>query len=175
MGIKQKIFEIIESTGEKIASEIKDSLKKQGHSNTGKGLESIEALTYSSTGEIISDINMNDYLEIVNKGVKKSKIPFGGRKTGATSSRYIQGLKEYFQTKGFSDKNALRFAFATAHKHKMEGMPTNASRRFSESGERLKFIEGATTASKEFQNTETKVLDAVEQEANHILGLLVIN
>lgn len=44
---------------------------------------------------------------------------------------------------GKSEREAQRIAFAIASKHKREGMPTKASRRFSKTGKRTGFIEQA--------------------------------
>jgi len=174
MGLTKQIAQIMEATGEKVVTELKSSFKKQGHKNTGKGLDSIEQVTYESQGAINTDINMADYLEIVNRGVKKSKIPFGGRKTGQVESKYIQGLVQYFFEKGYSYKKALSFAFATAKVHKKEGMSTIKSSRFSETGKRQKFIE-ETDIKKDIEQTEINVLNEVEREANLILDILITN
>jgi hypothetical protein len=167
MGIRKSILEIMETTGENLVKEIQSSFQKQGH---GKG-DSVEQLTYESGGNVNTDINMPDYYEIVNRGVKPNKIPYG-KKTGQKRSKYIEGLIKFFKSKGFDEKGAKSFAFNTAKKQKQEGLSTIASKRFSETGQRQKFLESATDASKEFEKVDIKVLDVMENEMNLVLDEL---
>lgn len=181
MGIRKQILEIMEETAESFVKELKAGFSKQGH---GKG-DAIEQLTFESGGNEYSDINMPEHYEIVNKGIKASRIPFG-KSTGQKRSDFIEGLIKHFRKHGVIAKELIGRAIATAkvmrgYRNKKgvfipgEGMSTLASRRFSETGKRQQFIEGTTSATKEFDRMQTKVLDAVEAEANHILDLLVIN
>jgi len=163
MGIRKKILELSERTGETIVTKLQDSFGKQGH---GKGKD-IEQLTFESGGNVNTDINMPDHYLIVDKGVKAGRIPFG-KKTGQKVSRYIQGLVDFFKKHGKSDKKALSFAIATAKVQSKTGMSTPASRRFSETGKRQQFIEN-TDIKKEIEATETLALDILESEANLIL------
>ena len=122
---------------------IADEWTAQGHDLSGKFRS---ALTYTIRQE--SDATYIDLIDgtsgygaILNKGVTADRIPFSpgsGRKT----SKYIQGLTRYAMARmGASEKDALSIAFAIAYKHKEEGMPTNASKRFSKTGERTRFVE----------------------------------
>lgn len=163
MGIRKRILEIMEATGENLVKETKTGFSKQGH---GKGDE-IEQLTFESGSDIVTHINMPAHYEIVNRGIKRNRIPFG-KKTGQKTSKYINALIDFFKSKGKSEKNSKSFAFATAKKQKEEGMSTIASKRFSETGQRQKFIESTTDATKEFDKIETKVLDACEIE-HHLM------
>lgn len=122
---------------------IADEWTAQGHDLSGKFRS---ALTYTIRQE--SDATYIDLIDgtsgygaILNKGVTADHIPFSpgsGRKT----SKYIQGLTRYAMARmGASEKDAVSIAFAIAYKHKEEGMPTNASKRFSKTGERTRFVE----------------------------------
>lgn len=122
---------------------IADEWTAQGHDLSGKFRS---ALTYTIRQE--SDATYIDLIDgtsgygaILNKGVTADRIPFSpgsGRKT----SKYIQGLTRYAMARmGASEKDAVSIAFAIAYKHKEEGMPTNASKRFSKTGERTRFVE----------------------------------
>ena len=73
------------------------------------------------------------------------------------------------QSKGRSLKQAKAAAFATAHKHKEEGMPTRGSKRFSNNGRRLNFITESTKASKEIDLTAELILDSLNLEGIKIL------
>tara|TARA_Y100000593_G_scaffold94734_1_gene195489 strand:- start:8619 stop:9137 length:519 start_codon:yes stop_codon:yes gene_type:complete len=120
-------------------------LIKQGHKNTG-------ALIDSMRGQVDRlglgvDIYANKYAIFLNLGVKKNRIPYSRGRGRGGRSKYIEGLIAYFKQKGAADPKAA--AFATANKHKEEGMPTRGSRRFSTTGKRTHFINEALDKNKE--------------------------
>lgn len=133
------VQELISTISDLIISDIKTNLKDQGHNNTGSLLNSIDFKAYQAADTIVSDFFMNDYWNKVNYGVSASRIPYR-RGSVAKQRKYIDGLINYFQSKGLSDAESKRAAFATANVHKQEGMPTKASSRFSKTGERTGFI-----------------------------------
>lgn len=133
--------------GQEIINLIADEWEKQGHNMTGAFVASMtaEAIEEGDTLTInIYDNTQRSYGVILDDGVAADRIPFypgSGRKT----SKYIAGLVSYVQRRmGLSDKDALSVAFAIAHKHKAEGMPTQASSRFSQTGKRTGFVNDAT-------------------------------
>lgn len=166
---KENIRSILLDSGIGIAFEIKDELKDQGHSNTGKLVNSVKPTVTVESESINLDITMLDYHTYLEHGVRASRIPFGGKKTGRGKSKYIEGLIAYFKSKGRSLKQAKAAAFATAHKHKEEGMPTRGSKRFSNNGRRLNFITESTKASKEIDLTAELILDSLNLEGIKIL------
>ena len=131
--------EIIEIISDLIKQDISTKLKEQGHNNTGSLLNSISYKITQTADSIITDFYMNNYGNIVDFGVRANRIPYR-RGSGAKKSKYIDGLINYFQSKGLSDEESKRAAFATATIHKREGMPTKASSRFSKNGERTGFV-----------------------------------
>ena len=131
--------EIIEIISDLIKQDISTKLKEQGHNNTGSLLNSISYKITQTADSIITDFYMNNYGNIVDFGVRANRIPYR-RGSGAKKSKYIDGLINYFQSKGLSDAESKRAAFATATIHKRDGMPTKASSRFSKTGERTGFI-----------------------------------
>lgn len=131
--------EIIEIISDLIKQDISTKLKEQGHNNTGSLLNSISYKITQTADSIITDFYMNKYGNIVDFGVRANRIPYR-RGSGAKKSKYIDGLINYFQSKGLSDAESKRAAFATANVHKQDGMPTKASSRFSKTGERTGFI-----------------------------------
>jgi hypothetical protein len=167
--LANKIADILRTTGDILKVDIQEELRDQGHVNTGKLFNSVKASVNNGT-DIELNITMNDYHTYVEHGVRANRIPFGGkRKGGKRTSRYIQGLINFFKSKGKTLKDAKAAAFATANVHKREGMPTQASRRFSNNGRRLEFINESTKASRQITTTEELILDAVEIEASGIL------
>lgn len=131
--------EIIEIISDLIKQDISTKLKEQGHNNTGSLLNSISYKITQTADSIITDFYLNNYGNIVDFGVRANRIPYR-RGSGAKKSKYIDGLINYFKSKGLSDAESKRAAFATANVHKQDGMPTKASSRFSKTGERTGFI-----------------------------------
>ena len=120
---------------------IREELRAQGHRLTGALEKSIMGQINSGSGTTTLDGTALGYAGILNDGVDASKIPYSpGKRTGAGSSRYIQGLITFWKLRGLGEAEATRAAFATARKQKQEGMSTKASRRFSASRRRQGFI-----------------------------------
>ena len=153
------MIEIYENIAKQALALIAEEWKKQGHNLTGKF---VNELTYNistnseSTKIDLIDGNENAYGVILNKGVPADKIPFSPG-SGAKSSKYIAGLTNYAKLRmGASDKDAVSIAFAIAHKHKKEGMPTQASKKYSKTGERTRFVEAVETKITEIIKKEIK-------------------
>lgn len=128
-----------------LQSLLRDELQGQGHELTGKLSDSIKFEISSDGTEAVGQMFFEDYGIYVNLGVKAENIPFGGRGTGKKggTSRYIQGLIEFWEHRGLSGREAIGAAFATARVHAREGMPTRASYQHSGTGERTGFVRTA--------------------------------
>lgn len=134
-----------------MADKGKIELAAQGHRASGRGIESIEAeITEASVNRLVGVIWANDYLVPVDTGVSAARVPFGGGGGGGTS-RYIQGLLDWIAIikPGLDTKEAKSFAFAIAHTHKREGIPSNGSYAFSQNGRRTGWIEAGIAANQE--------------------------
>lgn len=118
---------------------INDLLRKelvaQGHHLTGTLEESIEAVVKTSGNTTTTEAFAAEYSKYVNKGFK------------ATSATFKQTpfLVRYFQERGLDEKEAVSAAIATIKVWMKEGMPTSASRVFSDTGKRTDFIEEVFT------------------------------
>lgn len=150
--------------------EIRKGFAEQGHTLTGIWEKSLSNTSYEPN-EIEGWAPM--YGSIVDAGIEPGRIPFGGQgfegtggvgirgsgenETFHPTSKYIQGLFNFWKLRkpGISDKEALSLAFATARVQKREGMSTIASRAFSKTGERQKFLQQA------FNNSDEKVSDII--------------
>lgn len=121
---------------------LRRSLEAQGHVNTGRLRDSIQYKLTKGFDFVLAQIECEDYGLAVEFGVSASRIPYGGNGGGGTS-QYIQGLIKFFQSKGLQGRDAIGAAFATARTHAREGMPTAASARFSQTGERTGFARTA--------------------------------
>lgn len=138
--ISDRVQTIIDSRTNVFIKEVQKELLDQGHVNTGKLRDSIRKEVERFPGLIRVTVFMLEYGFAIDKGIKPDRIPYSGFSGSGGTSDYIQGLQDYFITKGLSTDNALSAAFATANKHKQEGMPTKASFRFSNNGKRTGFF-----------------------------------
>jgi hypothetical protein len=128
--------------GQKAIDLLGDSIRAQGHYFTGKLVRGFETRFKPAEVQIWGDF----YAKFLERGVKRSRIPYRKGKRRGGVSKYIQALIAYFQAKG-KGSMSKNLAFATANTHVKEGMPTSASRRFSSTGKRTGFIEEALKKS----------------------------
>lgn len=147
--------QILLDAADLLNDEIRKAFQEQGHHLTGLWEKSLSATSYApGTVEGVA----KSYGNIVDAGTLPDRIPYGGSGNGnGGTSQYIQGLFRFWKLRkpGCSDKEALSLAFATAKKQKKEGMSTNASRAYSSTGERQKFVEVA------FAHADEKVSEFV--------------
>ena len=139
--IKQRFEQELEA----IVKDLRDELNEQGHKATGDLDKSITfEITESDSDGFLGVIFGNDYWEAVDTGVTAAKIPYTpAAKTGKKTSKYIQALIDWAATikPELDEKEQKSFAFAVAHKHSAEGMPTKDSYSFSRNGERTNFVQ----------------------------------
>lgn len=167
MNLTENIKFILTKTITVLATDIKAELTKQGHIDTGKLANSMTVKKVESGDTLSVGVEMEDYYGIVESGVKRFRIPFGGRKKKGNNkkkSEYIKALIEWWERKGKNAEKAKSAAFATAKKHKEEGMPSRNSYKFSKNGRRLKFIQESTNDSPVIKEMEVKILDSCEDE-----------
>lgn len=157
--------EVLQRADVLIRDSLREELHKQGHYLTGALEKSIQG-TVTSAGnmEVLTGV-ARAYGHILHYGTKPSRIPYGGqgKSTGGTS-KYIQGLKDFFIQRGLSEQEALGAAFATAKKQKKEGMSTEGSKQYSSTGERQGFIGIVATAIG--QQVDNLVLSGFDQLIN---------
>lgn len=152
----QAIAEGLEAGMKKLQTNMRSELKAQGHYNTGKLHDSIVYSIEIKGDKVTATMESEDYGLAMEFGVKASKIPFT-RGSGAQSSKYIQGLITYFESKGLGESEAKGAAFATANKHKQEGLPTRASFAFSTNGRRTGFA--STTLEKDIDEVALMIAE----------------
>jgi len=138
---KSKFNEEIRLLMSFLVLEIKKELREQGHVLTGTLERSIEYDIKDTVQKITYLIYLEDYGLSLDRGIASDRIPFSPG-SGAGSSKYIEGLKRFWMLRGLPLFQAERAAFATARKHKQEGMPTRNSYSFSSNGRRLGFFSG---------------------------------
>lgn len=162
------LIKVVAEILQDLIAEFQDELRQQGHVLTGKLVNSMSFRVDEFSSQIIGVIEFEDYGRFVDTGVSASRIPFSGRTGRGGTSDYIQGLIKFFQLKGLSDREAKGAAFATAAVHKREGMPTNASRRFSTNGDRKGFV------NKRLEQSEPKLLAQFERIAGDRLEIRIL-
>lgn len=124
------ISELLKKVDVIISDELKSELRAQGHYNTGKLDQSIEGKVGSSKNKDILIGTAPYYALVLHHG-------FGPE---SASFKQVPFLTRYFLSKGYSDKDAKSFAFATVKKWMVTGMPTPGSFAYSTNGERLNVV-----------------------------------
>ena len=140
MSVINPLLPVVRDVMNEIRQSLRQSQTDQGHNLTGRLRDSIDYEIESNSDSISAKMYMEDYGVYVEFGVKADNIPFGGKSGKGGTSKYIQGLISFFELRGLSGREAIGAAFATAHKHKREGMPTRNSSRYSKTGERTGFV-----------------------------------
>ncbi len=142
---EEELFAAANQIGELILISMRQVLQLQGHKLSGALERSLRFEVKQDKGTLSIVFFGLQYGIFIDKGVSPNRIPFGGRRTGRRRSLYIQGLQRFAQKRFLvNKKEALRIAFAIARKHKREGLPTLASFKFSQTGERKNWIERST-------------------------------
>lgn len=157
---------LLQKAGTMLDSNLIDEWIKQGHHLTGAWEKSLHGTVINMPGTTTLRGTMAQYGIFINFGVAPDRIPYGGVKTGATTSKYITGLYNYWLLKGLSEKEALSAAFATARNHKKDGMPSAGSYRFSETGQRTQFIEIVES------QTENEINELISDGLDEIIDAL---
>lgn len=142
MNAVQAEIDLLNEAGSFLDQKLVDEFIAQGHHLTGAFENSLHGTVLNTGRQTRLVGQMANYGIYVNYGVKSANIPYGGggARSGAGTSKYITGLINYWKLRGLGDKEATRAAFATAHVHKKEGMPSVGSYRFTSTGQRRTFI-----------------------------------
>lgn len=142
---------------------LKKELRGQGHYLTGAAEGSLTVTLDEAKDKAGIAGEGVFYIGILNDGVKANRIPYGGIGNGAKTSKYIQGLIRFWRLRGLGEKEAVRAAFATAKKHKREGMPTRGSYAFSSNGRRKNNLLALKRASTQVDKIISAAIDAEYQ------------
>lgn len=138
-----------------IHQRIRQEMLAQGHHLTGAMEESLDSDIGSKAKAVILEGFAVDYTRFVNEGFPASSASF----------KQVPFLIEYFKKRGYAEREATSFAFATVKKWMKEGMPTQASKRFSRTGSRTNMIESAFIgAEPELDELMSNGLDFVVEE-----------
>lgn len=164
-----KIELLGEEVGKIVAQAVKESFAMQGHKLTGELEKSIEFKVNNQRESINIDFLLFDYGMVQNYGVTADRIPFNPG-SGAKTSKYIDGLKNFAKLRfGVDDKKAKSIAFAIAYKHKQQGMPTSASKKYSKNGKRIGAIFDA------LKESDDKVMELINAAYSEYITQNIIN
>lgn len=109
----------------------------QGHYLTGSMEDSFEGkVVKEGKADVLNGFAVA-YTQYVNEGVPPQSASF----------KQAPFLIRYFQQRGLPEKEATAAAFATIKVWMKEGMSTQASKRFSQTGSRQNFVENAITGN----------------------------
>ncbi len=114
----------------------------QGHFMDGRVVNEMELKISETVSGFEAAGMMFPYASYMEYGVEASRIPFSGRSGRGGKSRYIEALTSYVQRRmAITDlKEAKSVAFAIAHTHKKEGMPSLRSKEYSKTGKRTGWV-----------------------------------
>lgn len=167
MTFEQGISDGLAAAMKRLQADLRTELKAQGHYLTGKLHDSIQYKIETLPGLVRAEMECEDYGLAMEFGVPAERIPYSPG-SGAGSSKYIQGLIRYWNKRGVTGREGVSAAFATARKHKKEGMPTRASAAFSTTGKRTGF---ATTVIERDLDLIGRVL---EEKTGASLELVIV-
>jgi hypothetical protein len=111
----------------------------QGHYLTGAMEDSFEGVSSKEGQADVLNGFAVAYTQYVNEGVPAKSASF----------KQAPFLIRYFQQRGLPEKEATAAAFATIKVWMKEGMSTQASKRFSQTGSRQHFVENAITGNED--------------------------
>lgn len=126
-----------------ISKALADEWQAQGHAMTSKILTDMEYVVKQEVKRLEITGMMYAYGNIIARGVKPNRIPYGGGGGKGGTSLYITALQNYVKARmGINDEQKSKsIAFAIAKTHKKEGMPSKGSYAFSKNGRRLDWVE----------------------------------
>lgn len=168
--IKDRFLKALTALAEKGKAE----LFAQGHKASGRGIESVEAkITSANLERLVGVILANDYLVgPVDKGVKSSRVPFGGRSSEGTSL-YIQGLLNWARIvkPSLSEKERTSFVFAVAKTQKREGIPTRGAYSYTSNGRRTGWIENGIEKNAETFEEDLRLAEFIADSFEESIAL----
>jgi len=150
---------------------IRKELIDQGHYMGPGGLaDDIETVINEGITDTTIQVWMRHYAGYLERGVASENIPFSGVTGKGGKSAYIEGLIRFAEKRGMTNPKSA--AFAIAHKHKAEGMPTRNSYKYSNTGERKGFISEMEKRNKDKMDEMLSILfqDGIETHMDNVIA-----
>ena len=139
LNLAESIIPGLTDAMKRLQADLRAELKAQGHYLTGKLHDSIEYEVEEGNGIVRAIMEIEDYGLTMEFGIPAERIPYTPGGGGGGTSKYIQGLIRFWSLRGVTGREGIRAAFATARKHKREGLPTRSSDAFSSTVARTGF------------------------------------
>ena len=109
----------------------KKTLEDQGHKDTGALENSLKYVLKITPTDISIDFYSLNYGQALDTGVPAKNVRYGYHHVVGWARRKHPGI---------TDKELNKFIYSMMNVHKQEGIPTDASKRFSKTGERTGWI-----------------------------------
>ena len=149
----------IEKVADVFIANLKDELRDQGHHLTGELEASIKTFLYNRRTQFVH-VLAEDYIHELDQGVPAWRI--------SKSDAYVFAMIEYVKKRmGASHSEANQIGWAIAKKHRREGMPTEASKIWSDNGERTGAIK--RTDDRSAFESELVFEDEIEKEIDSLI------
>ena len=146
------ISKIFFTPSKNLTKQLKKELRDQGHHHTGELERSFSTKVTVTKNDVRCEGSILEYGQILNDGTRPEKA----------SMKQFWFVKEFFISKGYSDKIAGAYSAMTINKWIKEGMSTKASVRFSHNGRRTNFIKQVDdTYSDKLNEVVLKEIDKV--------------
>lgn len=149
------VADIFKLAEEFISTLLREEIIAQGHHLTGALEESLTGTASSHGNTDLLEGFAIFYAQFVDQGFPAS----------SATKKQAPFLIAYFKLKGLSEEEAVGAAFATIKVWMRDGMPTQASKRFSQTGSRTNFVANAIAGkSSEIDSfVGSKIDEAVEE------------
>ena len=128
---------------DRVLARVLEEWRNQGHDLTKKVENTAKSTIEQTLGFVRITGELEYYARFVNHGLVQNEIPYSLPSGRGGTSKYIEGLIAFATKLGKNEKEAKGMAFAIAHTHLEEGMPTSGSMQYSSTGSRTQFVENA--------------------------------
>jgi hypothetical protein len=141
-------------------------LQAQGHRLTGALEKSIQ-YEVKVEGDTITAVMTALRLRFGNGVWRTSQAGYHTAKAAAEHQNTFRDLSGFSPLRGLGSREALSAAFATAKKHKREGMPSRGSYAFSSNGRRTGFVKNT------LEQYLPLLTDLIGTESGRVVDLII--
>lgn len=141
--------QILQAAADEMNASIAREFSLQGHTLTGTAERSLIAEVKRVGTSVVATGTAVEYMKTLDEGLEPGEITL--------NAAYVDELARYVELRmGIRGRAALRVAYLIAKKHKQEGMPTESSKQYSQTGERKGFLKDADERP---ENRTTQIID----------------
>lgn len=170
--LAEQLRSALDDLGYYLVLELRKELAAQGHNLTSELSKSISHAVDNYRSGLSLSISYLKYGIYVNNGVRPERVPFGGGRSGAKTSLYIQALIDWVKERRLAEgTQAVGMAIAIARKHAKEGIPSIGSRKFSSNGRRVGFQN--ITIANNLDKIEEATQSGIQVSVNTTLDIII--